>query len=322
MKHFYTHEQADQDVDYHAPAEVTRQVHESVRADIRRVMHRWINLLPESPDKTVALRTLRDAMMWANATTAINGNDPAWQAEAAKVLEVRGLGDAELNAAHDELDRLGAWFMQDEMHQAMIGEGSAVTNVIRMLDEFLADPSTGIRRSRRPGKSRSEWATQEDSVVDTDREERTTLDSRSLYQRLLESVRADPETLARRFHEVYEDLAPRFGYNTRPESAKPSLDDVPARNGALMAATCAEILGVDWPSWVGRIAEDIRVDPGAHTGETLAQAITGMMTATPEDMMMGFPMAETEWSGKLADPDVADRADGEAGEQEGHSDPA
>jgi hypothetical protein len=51
----------------------------------------------------------------------------------------------------------------------------------------------------------------------------------------------DAETLARRFHETYERLAPDFGYETRPESAKP-WDQVPENNRALMIAVCESIL--------------------------------------------------------------------------------
>jgi hypothetical protein len=51
---------------------------------------------------------------------------------------------------------------------------------------------------------------------------------------------SDPETLARRFHEAYERLAPSFGYETREASAKPWAE-VPENNRKLMIAVCAEI---------------------------------------------------------------------------------
>lgn len=43
------------------------------------------------------------------------------------------------------------------------------------------------------------------------------------------------DQVAHRFHEVYETLAPKFGYETRPESAVPWAD-VPENNKALMRA--------------------------------------------------------------------------------------
>lgn len=49
------------------------------------------------------------------------------------------------------------------------------------------------------------------------------------------------ESLARRFHEVYEKLAPNFGYETKAESAKP-WEDVPVNNRALMVATADVLL--------------------------------------------------------------------------------
>jgi hypothetical protein len=49
------------------------------------------------------------------------------------------------------------------------------------------------------------------------------------------------DTLARRFHELYEELAPSHGYETRTETRKPWAD-VPAQNKALMTAVCGHIL--------------------------------------------------------------------------------
>lgn len=45
--------------------------------------------------------------------------------------------------------------------------------------------------------------------------------------------------LARRFHEVYERLAPSFGYTTRPETRE---FDPESANGRLMIAVCEELL--------------------------------------------------------------------------------
>lgn len=50
----------------------------------------------------------------------------------------------------------------------------------------------------------------------------------------------DAETLAQRFHEAYERLAPEYGYETRPDSAVP-WNDVPEQNRALMVAVCREM---------------------------------------------------------------------------------
>lgn len=47
--------------------------------------------------------------------------------------------------------------------------------------------------------------------------------------------------LAKRFHELYEEMAPIFNYETRKESAKP-WKDVPENNKALMVAVCGKIL--------------------------------------------------------------------------------
>jgi len=42
---------------------------------------------------------------------------------------------------------------------------------------------------------------------------------------------------AKRFHELYEELAPKYGYETRKESAKP-WSEVPEKNKALMTEVC------------------------------------------------------------------------------------
>lgn len=49
------------------------------------------------------------------------------------------------------------------------------------------------------------------------------------------------EQIARAFHEVYEELAPQFGYKTRNASAVP-WQDVPENNRALMLATVQKLL--------------------------------------------------------------------------------
>lgn len=49
------------------------------------------------------------------------------------------------------------------------------------------------------------------------------------------------ESVARLFHRNYENLAPEFGYATRPESAV-AWADVPEQNRALMIATVGQTL--------------------------------------------------------------------------------
>jgi len=51
----------------------------------------------------------------------------------------------------------------------------------------------------------------------------------------------EAEKLAKRFHETYERLAPRFGYVTREDSAV-SWENVPEQNKNLMIAVCSELI--------------------------------------------------------------------------------
>lgn len=48
--------------------------------------------------------------------------------------------------------------------------------------------------------------------------------------------------VARRFHEMYEELAPLVGYATRPESVVP-WDQVPEANRKLMVMTINRLVG-------------------------------------------------------------------------------
>lgn len=50
------------------------------------------------------------------------------------------------------------------------------------------------------------------------------------------------EEVARAFHGAYEELAPSFGYQTRPDSAV-DFDDVPDPNRSLMVAVAGRLLG-------------------------------------------------------------------------------
>lgn len=50
-----------------------------------------------------------------------------------------------------------------------------------------------------------------------------------------------PEQIAKKFHELYEEMAPDFGYKTREDSAVP-WEEVPETNKNLMRAVCDRIL--------------------------------------------------------------------------------
>lgn len=49
----------------------------------------------------------------------------------------------------------------------------------------------------------------------------------------------EPVEWARRFHDIYERLAPQFGYETRPDTKE---FDPESKNGKLMTAVCGEIV--------------------------------------------------------------------------------
>ncbi len=55
---------------YHKPTEDDTIKYEAIRAHAREFAHVINNLVPDSADKTTALRTLRESVMWANAAIA------------------------------------------------------------------------------------------------------------------------------------------------------------------------------------------------------------------------------------------------------------
>jgi hypothetical protein len=59
--------------------------------------------------------------------------------------------------------------------------------------------------------------------------------------KLIIPLNIQAEGLARRFHELYEELAPAYGYETRKESAVP-WEKVPEKNRRLMVEVCRRIL--------------------------------------------------------------------------------
>lgn len=71
MAKFTSEAQLDDWFGYHPPSspEIAR-AHETVRAECRRLAQVLSDLLPECPDKTVALRKVREVMFEANATIA------------------------------------------------------------------------------------------------------------------------------------------------------------------------------------------------------------------------------------------------------------
>lgn len=72
MTHRLTYHAIDHQFTHHPPrTDVDVQVHETLRAGARDLAHEWNDLLPDSEEKTEAMRRLREAVMWANAALAV-----------------------------------------------------------------------------------------------------------------------------------------------------------------------------------------------------------------------------------------------------------
>lgn len=63
----------DQVFAFHPATEKTGPVHDEVRRVCREAAHELEALTPPSPEQTLALRKLQEAMMHANAAVAIHG---------------------------------------------------------------------------------------------------------------------------------------------------------------------------------------------------------------------------------------------------------
>ncbi len=73
MHKFTSAETLDNWFSFHPPSSpAIAEAHEQVRAKCRELAGFLSDLLPECPDKTVALRAVRDVMFQANATIACN----------------------------------------------------------------------------------------------------------------------------------------------------------------------------------------------------------------------------------------------------------
>lgn len=75
------------------------------------------------------------------------------------------------------------------------------------------------------------------------------------------------EELAKLFHDTYERLAPRFGYETRAESAV-AWEDVPEANRRLMIATVEHVIASD----VADVAVNTYLDTAVRRMQALVMA--------------------------------------------------
>ncbi len=57
---------------YHKPDDVRAAKHESVNTQTAALAELYMDVCPESPEATLAVRKLQEARMWANAAIATN----------------------------------------------------------------------------------------------------------------------------------------------------------------------------------------------------------------------------------------------------------
>lgn len=67
------HDDVERIFTYHAPDAGKVVAHEAVRDACRFAAHELVQIMVESPEATLAIRKLQEAMMYANAAIAIHG---------------------------------------------------------------------------------------------------------------------------------------------------------------------------------------------------------------------------------------------------------
>jgi hypothetical protein len=73
MSNFMDREYVERIFTHHPPkSEDTVKAHEKVRSDVLELALGWIEELPDSAEKTLAIRALQKAMMFANSAIAQN----------------------------------------------------------------------------------------------------------------------------------------------------------------------------------------------------------------------------------------------------------
>ena len=89
--------------------------------------------------------------------------------------------------------------------------------------------------------------------------------------------KAYPEAyrLARRFHELYELTAPKFGYETKKETKEFNPE---SPNGRLMAWVCFQVVKEEKQALLKLIKEKLITDTtiGQHTINTFNEIVNGM----------------------------------------------
>lgn len=86
------------------------------------------------------------------------------------------------------------------------------------------------------------------------------------------------EELARRFHDIYERLAPQFGYETRVDTRE---FDPLSKNGKLMVATCTELMSIGVADRLNLLKGLRRYNPTCQFNETEGYPEAYMFDATP-----------------------------------------
>lgn len=218
------------------------------------------------------IQRLREGLVWAK------GYDDGYseclvhlKAAEARVRELEeDLRDERNDAVQDEqyIKLLKARVRELEAAEARVRE-LEIENDHALNDYEDAEAIIRQIAEGRPNQRFDPWARDMCAeFIERPTKSRDTLVQRDARVRALQDGLRDPETLARKFHEAYERLAPDFGYETRRDSAVP-WEDVPEQNKALMIATVGEVaralLADSEPSYrERRLEEDFYRDPNGQ----------------------------------------------------------
>lgn len=319
---YYGHQDVDHEFGFHPATPVTGAVHEAVRQITRAAAHRFVELVPEGPLKTLAIRQLQQAMMYANAAVATQ-TDPIWQNEMAKLR-----GDREF------YPRLVLDSPEGETEQELLAEAAVLINGV------VKEPGIGWHTAAH------EYGARYQAYLD--RRKRASDEATSTLRRPTDQRpyrTEDAEHLARALHYASRYLSSSFGYEVQP-GHDVAWSELPPNGRAVMTAMAATVLGVSYPVWVVEVcnnpsswatpqevesklarflvdnfpetrivgASDYRIEEGAE------EVAIRLLTHYQQLLAIHQELRKREqWSGKLSEIELAEREGGAGPSEEGHA---
>lgn len=154
---------------------------------------------------------------------------------------------------------------QEQMIDAHIGVGAEGKNHLRKYPSLIC---SNCRTSGINFKITKEEFERFEKLLNNNKDKQPQPSPQSEQQIKEWDLLLTPSGLAQKFHELYESLAPDFGYETRKESAV-KWEDVPNKNKSLMTEVCKSILNLLLPE-IQKREEEIEQERFNHNMTRIA----------------------------------------------------